>query len=97
MESELKYPTTNYYNDNMHITVNSNNNMLMRGQDPKPTVLAFCKPQCEYWREKKERCEKALEIVIKTNPVKTCIYPMRDWVTCIEACVSSNTALLILC
>ena len=31
MESELKYPTTNYYNDNMHITVNSNNNMLMRG------------------------------------------------------------------
>jgi hypothetical protein len=56
--------------------------------DPKPLVLDFCKPQCIYWKEKLERCEKALDIVIKTNPTKSCIYPMRDWVTCVEACVS---------
>ena len=56
--------------------------------DPKPLVLDFCKPQCIYWKEKLERCEAKLEIVIKTNPTKTCLYPMRDWVTCVEACVS---------
>ena len=62
--------------------------MLARGMDPKPMVLDFCKPQCIYWKEKLERCEAKLEIVIKTNPTKTCLYPMRDWVTCVEACVS---------
>jgi len=58
----------------------------MRGMDPKPLVLDFCKPQCIYWKEKLERCEAKLEVVIKTNPTKTCLYPMRDWVTCVEAC-----------
>ena len=24
--------------------------------------------------------------MIKVNPTKTCIYPMRDYVTCVEAC-----------
>ena len=56
--------------------------------DPKPDVLKFCKPQCIYWFDKLKRCEQQLEIVIKTNPTKTCLYPMRDWVTCVEACVS---------
>lgn len=64
--------------------------MIGRGMDPKPLVLDFCKPQCLYWKEKLERCEQKLEIVIKTNPTKTCIYPMRDWVTCVEACVSTT-------
>ena len=62
---------------------------MLRGMDPKPLVLDFCKPQCIYWKEKLERCESKLEIVIKTNPTKTCLYPFRDWATCVEACVSS--------
>lgn len=87
MEAGLNFPSNNFYADGMHVTVNSNENLLNRGMDPKPLVLDFCKPQCIYWKEKLERCEKALEIVVKTNPTKTCIYPMRDWVTCVEACV----------
>ena len=73
----------------MHVTVNSQDNMMSRGMDPKPLVIDFCKPNCIYWKEKLERCEAKLSIVIKTNPTKTCMYPMRDWVTCIEACVST--------
>jgi len=88
MEQGLNYPSTNYYADGMHVTVNSQENMIMRGMDPKPLVLDFCKPQCIYWKEKLERCESKLEIVIKTNPTKTCLYPFRDWATCVEACVS---------
>ena len=61
---------------------------MARGMDPKPLALDYCKPQCIYWKEKLERCAAKLEIVIKTNPTKTCLYPMRDWVTCVEACVS---------
>lgn len=93
MEQGLNLPTTNFYADGMHVTVNSQANIYHRGQDPKPLVLDFCKPQCIYWREKLERCEKALEIIVKTNPTKTCIYAMRDWVTCVEACVSIQTNL----
>lgn len=88
METPLKFPSTNYYEPGMHITVNSTDNLLQRGMDPKPLILDFCKPQCVYWKEKLERCEKSLEYIIKTNPTKTCLYPMRDWVTCVEACVS---------
>ena len=61
--------------------------------DPKPLILDYCKPQCIYWKEKLERCEAKLEIVIKTNPTKSCLYPMRDWVTCVEACVSHYSSL----
>lgn len=95
MEQGLNFPSTNYYADGMHVTVDSQANMLSRGMDPKPLILDFCKPQCIYWKEKLERCEAKLEIVIKTNPTKSCLYPMRDWVTCVEACVSrqyGNTA-----
>ena len=90
-ENELKFPSANYYADGMHVTVNSQDNILARGMDPKPLILDFCKPQCVYWKEKLERCEAQLEVVIKTNPTKSCIYPMRDWVTCVEACVSVLT------
>lgn len=88
MEQGLNFPSTNYYADGMHVTVDSQLTMLGRGMDPKPDVLKFCKPQCIYWFDKLKRCEQQLEIVIKTNPTKTCLYPMRDWVTCVEACVS---------
>jgi len=93
-EQELKYPTTNYYADGMHVTVDSQENMVMRGMDPKPLIMDFCKPQCIYWKEKLERCESKLEIVIKTNPTKTCLYPFRDWATCVEACVSNSLSIV---
>lgn len=60
--------------------------MLKNGEDPKPLLLEECKPQCNYMKEKLERCETKLEVIIKVNPTKTCLYPMRDWVTCVEAC-----------
>ena len=90
VEQGLNFPSNNYYADGMHVTVNSQDNMVTRGMDPKPLVIDFCKPNCLYWKEKLERCEAKLAIVIKTNPTKSCMYPMRDWVTCIEACVSEN-------
>ena len=65
--------------------------MLDRGVDPKPLMLEFCKPLCTYWKEKLERCEHKLAAIIKINPTKTCMYPMRDYVTCVEACVSIPT------
>ena len=61
--------------------------MLKEGQNPKDELLKECKPQCKYWKAKLERCETQLEKIIKINPTKTCLYPMRDYVTCVEACV----------
>ena len=81
----------------MNVTVNSNENFISRGMDPKPLILDFCKPSCIYWKEKLERCESKLAYVIKTNPTKTCMYPMRDWVTCVEACVSFHLFRIINC
>ena len=60
--------------------------MLAEGEDPKPQVLEDCKPHCTFWKEKLERCETQLVTIIKVNPTKTCLYPMRDYVTCVEAC-----------
>ena len=61
--------------------------MLKEGEDPKPLLLEECKPHCKAWKEKLERFETQLEKIIKINPTKTCLYPMRDYVTCVEACV----------
>ena len=60
--------------------------MLKAGEDPKPLVIEECKPHCVYWKDKMTRCENQLAIVIKINPTKTCLYNMRDYVTCVEAC-----------
>ena len=91
--ADMYYPSANFYADGMLVTVNSQENMLQRGMDPKPLILDYCKPQCIYWKEKLERCESMLEMVIKTNPTKSCIYPFRDWATCVEACVSISSIL----
>ena len=88
MEATLHFPQANAYDERSFWTINSNVNMLARGQDPKPLILEFCKPNWEYWKGKLERWESKLARVIKINPTKTCMYPMRDYVTCIEACVS---------
>jgi len=61
--------------------------MLKEGENPKDLLIEDCKPQCKFWKEKLERCEAKLEHIIKINPTKTCMYPMRDYVTCVEACV----------
>ena len=61
--------------------------MLKKGEDPKPMVLEACKPECTFFKAKLERCEAKLEHIIKVNPTKTCLYPMRDWANCVEACV----------
>ena len=60
--------------------------MLQKGEDPKPLLLEECKPKCEHWKEKLERCEKALVDIIKINPTKSCLYAFRDYTTCTEAC-----------
>ena len=60
--------------------------MLSQGEDPKPLVLDECKPHCTTWKAKLERCESKLAKVIKVDPTKTCMYPMRDYVNCVEAC-----------
>ena len=43
-ESPLNFPAHNYYKPGMHVTVNSTDNLLQRGSDPKPLILDFCKP-----------------------------------------------------
>ena len=79
--------STNYWSSTDRVAVNSRVSMLERGMDPKPLYMELCKPLCTYWKEKLERCESKLAVVIKINPTKTCLYPMRDYVTCVEACV----------
>eukprot|EP00352_Strombidinopsis_acuminata_P007491 CAMPEP_0176368628 /NCGR_PEP_ID=MMETSP0126-20121128/22732_1 /TAXON_ID=141414 ORGANISM="Strombidinopsis acuminatum, Strain SPMC142" /NCGR_SAMPLE_ID=MMETSP0126 /ASSEMBLY_ACC=CAM_ASM_000229 /LENGTH=49 /DNA_ID= /DNA_START= /DNA_END= /DNA_ORIENTATION= len=49
MAEDLSFPDTNYYEPGMNVTVNSQNNMLNRGMDPKPLVMDYCMPQCHYW------------------------------------------------
>ena len=87
-EATLHFPKANYYDERQFVTPNSNVNMLERGVDPKPLILEFCKPEWQYWKHKLERWEEKLAKVIKINPTKSCLYPMRDYVTCVEACVS---------
>ena len=60
--------------------------MLKQGENPKEYVMEECKPLCTHWKDKVTRCEVQLEKIIKVNPGKTCLYPMRDWITCVEAC-----------
>lgn len=64
--------------------------MLKEGKDPKDKLIAECSPYCTYFKDKLTRCEMKLEQVIKLNPSKSCTYPMRDWVTCIDSCVNTT-------
>ena len=61
---------------------------LEKGTDPKPDLMKLCEPLCFHWKNKLTRCETKLVEIIKVNPSKSCLYPMRDYVTCVEACVS---------
>ena len=61
--------------------------MLERGQDPKEMVIELCKPLCKHWEDKLHRCEATLKAMKSSDPEKSCMYPLRDLVTCIEGCV----------
>jgi len=87
MDSKLFFPKKNFNHDDYQPLVPHAKSMLDRGIDPKPILIEFCEPHCIFWKEKLDRCESKLEQVIKINPSKSCLYPMRDWVTCVESCV----------
>ncbi|EAR82442.3 ubiquinol-cytochrome C reductase hinge protein (macronuclear) [Tetrahymena thermophila SB210] len=61
--------------------------MIQQGQDPKELVLQHCKPNCLHWEQKLKRCEAKLRELVNADPEMSCMYPLRDWVTCVEACV----------
>ena len=87
MDSKLFFPYKKNTDEIFKPIVPRTKNMLERGIDPKPLLMEVCEPMCHFWKEKLLRCEKKLEKIIKINPTKSCMYPMRDYVTCVEACV----------
>ncbi len=89
MDSKLFFPHKTD-NGNFKPIIPRTKNMLERGIDPKPVLMELCEPMCHFWKEKLHRCEKKLEKIIKINPTKSCMYPMRDYVTCVEACVIND-------
>jgi len=62
--------------------------MLKEGKDPKDKLIEYCSPNCHYWQEKLDRCQLKYEHMKNINPTKSCLYPMRDLITCIDACVN---------
>lgn len=61
--------------------------MIQKGQDPKEMLIEACQPECKFWKDKLKRCETALQASSSSDPEMTCMYPMRDYVTCVEGCV----------
>jgi ubiquinol-cytochrome c reductase subunit 6 len=61
--------------------------MIERGQDPKDMLIEFCRPSCKFYEDKLRRCETAMKNLTGSDPEKNCMYPLRDWVTCVEGCV----------
>lgn len=61
--------------------------MLKKGQDPKEMLIEACRPECKFWEDKLRRCEKTLKETTSSDPEMTCMYPMRDYITCVEGCV----------
>lgn len=64
--------------------------MLKNGEDPKEMVIQYCEPSCTFWKEKLGRCEAVLKSMKNADPEMSCMYPLRDWVTCVEACVLNH-------
>ena len=97
MDSKLFFPVNHMDPQDAHQPmVPRTRNLLDRGIDPKPVLMEFCEPMCIFWKEKLRRCEKKLEKIIKINPTKSCLYPMRDYVTCVEACVTNIFLIFII-
>lgn len=62
--------------------------MLAKGQDPKEYMIEVCRPSCQAKYDKLHRCETALKNMTDADPELSCMYPLRDWVTCIDGCVN---------
>lgn len=69
--------------------------MIKEGKDPKEMVMEHCQPSCTHWQDKLARCETAYYAMEESDPEKTCMYPMRDYVTCLEACVQPKIQLYL--
>jgi ubiquinol-cytochrome c reductase subunit 6 len=65
--------------------------MLLKGQDPKEYLIEVCRPQCTSLQQKLQRCETALKNMTHADPELSCMYPLRDWVTCVDSCVSHSS------
>ncbi len=63
--------------------------MIQKGQDPKDYLIEVCRPQCTAYQQKLQRCETALKNMANADPELSCMYPLRDWVTCVDSCVRS--------
>jgi ubiquinol-cytochrome c reductase subunit 6 len=61
--------------------------MIEKGQDPKDYLIEVCRPQCISLQQKLQRCETALKNMTNADPELSCMYPLRDWVTCVDGCV----------
>lgn len=61
--------------------------MLEKGQDPKDYLIEVCRPQCTSLQQKLQRCETTLKNMADADPELSCMYPLRDWVTCVDGCV----------
>jgi len=64
--------------------------MLDKGQDPKDYLIEVCRPQCNALQQKLQRCETALKNMTHADPELSCMYPLRDWITCVDACVQAS-------
>ena len=64
--------------------------MIQNGQDPKEYLLEVCRPTCIAKQERLQRCENKLKAMTHADPELSCMYPMRDWVTCVDACVNNS-------
>lgn len=62
--------------------------MLEKGQDPKDMMIEVCRPSCHHWEDRLKRCEVKLQQMEHADPEMSCMYPLRDWVTCIDSCVN---------
>ena len=61
--------------------------MLEKGEDPKELLIEVCRPICKHLEDKKRRCEVKLKSLTHADPEKSCMYPLRDWITCVDGCV----------
>ena len=53
--------------------ISSAKTMLEKGQDPKNMLIEVCKPRCEAWKSKLERCELKLKELNGADPEKSCV------------------------
>lgn len=51
-------------------------------------MIEVCRPSCQAKADKLHRCEVALKNMTNADPELSCMYPLRDWVTCIDGCVT---------